>query len=192
MELDWSQPVCSVIVKLSTFFKSTNYKYFISFLSISESMFTNLKLNNLPMVMFSSFLILNTYLLLHLYILICFNFILAIQTKCDFVFCFSEYQMPDPTIVLLVLFTNIRWIRISTGCSKTTARIIPGVPEKVSPQIQNKKCFSPRVNIWECKKMSLVKVIDLRVIHLLIWWNLTKNILESSQRLTASQLAVSL
>ena len=44
---------------------------------------------------------------------------------------------------------------------------IPGVPKKASPQIQNKKCFSQRVNVRELKKMSLVKVIDLRVIHLL-------------------------
>ena len=44
---------------------------------------------------------------------------------------------------------------------------IPGVPKKASPQIQNKKFFSQRVNVREWNKMSLVKVIDLRVIHLL-------------------------
>ena len=68
------------------------------------------------------------------------------------------------------------------SCSK----YVTGVQKKVSPQIQNMKCFSPKVNGRECKKISLVKVIDLSVIHLLKWSNLTKNILESIQRLTAS------
>ena len=48
-----------------------------------------------------------------------------------------------------------------------TAAIIPSVPKKASPQIPNKKCFSPRVTVRECKNLYLVKVIELRVIHLL-------------------------
>ena len=45
----------------------------------------------------------------------------------------------------------------------------PGVPKKALPQTQNKKCFSPRVAVWECKNLYLVKVRELRVIHLLRW-----------------------
>ena len=51
---------------------------------------------------------------------------------------------------------------------------IPGVPKKASPQIQNKE----RVTVRECKNLYLVKVIELRVIHLLMI-KLNKNILES-------------
>ena len=42
------------------------------------------------------------------------------------------------------------------------AMCIPGVPKKASPQIQNKE----RVTVRECKNLYLVKVIELRVIHL--------------------------
>ena len=42
-------------------------------------------------------------------------------------------------------------LKYSTGC-----------PKKALPQIQNKKCFSLRVNVMECKKIYFVKVIDLR------------------------------
>ena len=60
-----------------------------------------------------------------------------------------------------------------------------GCPEKTSPLIQNKKCFSPWITVWECKNLYLVKVIELRVIHLLRWSKWTKNILVINQRLMA-------
>ena len=45
---------------------------------------------------------------------------------------------------------------------RTNHSLYTGCPEKsVKPQIQNKKCFSQRVNIRKWKKLSLVKVIDL-------------------------------
>ena len=53
---------------------------------------------------------------------------------------------------------------------------ILGAPKKASPQILNNKCSSLKVKARKCKKISLVKVIDLRTIHMLRWSNFTKKI----------------
>ena len=58
-----------------------------------------------------------------------------------------------------------QWKKEERKARKEDDKNILGVPKKTYPQIQNKKCFSPIVTVWECKNLYLVKVIELRVIH---------------------------
>ena len=58
-----------------------------------------------------------------------------------------------------------QWKKEEREARKEEDKNILGVPKKTYPQIQNKKCFSPSVTVWECKNLYLVKVIELRVIH---------------------------
>ena len=91
-----------------------------------------------------------------------------ILSTIDFKYKISSGEEPHKKIKKLNLF--ICWLLsfvFSQGSPTKLRSCIPGVPKKASPQIQNKKCFSQRVKVREWKKMSVVKVIDLRVIHLL-------------------------